>query len=96
MQRLIQQISRDNPLWGAPQIHGELLKLKIVVCQSTIAIHGARAKKPVSKLANLMHNHAQGIAADAIVLVTNGNLLLERIKQCRFSNRLLHMCKLSQ
>ena len=32
---LIRTISRDNPLWGAPRIHGELLKLGIDIAQST-------------------------------------------------------------
>jgi hypothetical protein len=34
---LIRTISRDNPLWGAPRIHGELLKLGIDIAQSTVA-----------------------------------------------------------
>jgi len=33
---LIRQMSRDNPLWGAPRIHGELLKLGIEVSQATV------------------------------------------------------------
>ena len=32
---LIRQMSRANPLWGAPRIHGELLKLGIDVSQAT-------------------------------------------------------------
>jgi hypothetical protein len=31
---LIRTISRDNPLWGAPRIHGELLKLSAVVLKA--------------------------------------------------------------
>ena len=34
---LVRAISRDNPLWGAPRIHGELLKLGIDIAQSTVA-----------------------------------------------------------
>jgi putative transposase len=34
---LIRQISFDNPLWGAPRIHGELLKLGFRVAQSTVS-----------------------------------------------------------
>ncbi|MHC4316742.1 MAG: helix-turn-helix domain-containing protein [Planctomycetota bacterium] len=33
----IRQMSRDNPLWGAPRIHGELLKLGIEVSQATVS-----------------------------------------------------------
>src|SRR5215813_7579830 len=34
---LIRTMSRDNPLWGAPRIHGELLKIGIAVCQASVA-----------------------------------------------------------
>ena len=34
---LIREMSADNPLWGAPRIHGELLKLGIDISQSTVA-----------------------------------------------------------
>src|SRR4030081_1691476 len=36
---LIRRMSFENPLWGAPHIHGELLKLGIVVAQSTVSIY---------------------------------------------------------
>ena len=34
---LIQRMCRENPLWGSPRIHGELLKLGFSVAQSTVA-----------------------------------------------------------
>jgi hypothetical protein len=34
---LVRTISHDTPLWGAPRIHGELLKLGIDIAQSTVA-----------------------------------------------------------
>ena len=34
---LIRQMSKDNPLWGAPRIHGELLKLGFEVAESTVS-----------------------------------------------------------
>jgi hypothetical protein len=34
---LIRRMSRENPLWGAPRIHGELLMLGIDVAESTVA-----------------------------------------------------------
>jgi hypothetical protein len=37
LRALIRQMSIDNPLWGAPRIHGELLKLGFTVAQSTVA-----------------------------------------------------------
>jgi hypothetical protein len=36
VRELIRQMSRANPLWGAPRIHGELLKLGIEVSQATV------------------------------------------------------------
>jgi hypothetical protein len=37
IRNLVRQLSRENPLWGAPRIHGELLKLGIEVAQATVA-----------------------------------------------------------
>jgi hypothetical protein len=37
LRALIRQMSIENPLWGAPRIHGELLKLGIEVAQSSVA-----------------------------------------------------------
>ena len=37
VRRLIQDMSMANPLWGAPRIHGELLKLGIEIGQTTVA-----------------------------------------------------------
>src|SRR5438477_12888843 len=45
---LIGTISRDNPLWGAPRIHGELLKLGIDIAQSTVAKYMLRRPGPRS------------------------------------------------
>ena len=42
IQRLIREMSLANRLWGAPRIHGELLKLGIEVAQSTVAKYMAR------------------------------------------------------
>jgi hypothetical protein len=36
---LIRRMSIENPLWGAPKIHGEPLKLGIDVAQSTVSVH---------------------------------------------------------
>jgi arginine repressor len=37
IRELIRQMSQANPLWGAPRIHGELLKLGIDVSQATVS-----------------------------------------------------------
>jgi hypothetical protein len=35
IRQLIRKMSRENPLWGAPPIHGELLKLRIAVAETS-------------------------------------------------------------
>lgn len=46
---LIRTISEHNPLWGAPRIHGELVKLGIDVSQATVAKYMARRRRPPSQ-----------------------------------------------
>src|SRR6267378_1359744 len=51
---LIRQMSLDNPLWGAPRIHGELLKLGFEMAQSSVAkIHGQARWASLSDVAHL-------------------------------------------
>lgn len=42
-------MSRANPLWGAPRLHGELQKIGIAVAQSTVAKYMARVSRPPSQ-----------------------------------------------
>jgi hypothetical protein len=78
VRRLIRQISMENPFWGAPRIHGELLKLGIDVSQSTVANYMVRGRKPPSQgWLTFLRNHANGIAAiDLFVVPTIGFRLL--------------------
>ena len=46
---LIRRMSRDNRLWGAPRIHGELLKLGFGVAQSTVAKYMVKRRGPPSQ-----------------------------------------------
>jgi len=46
---LVRTISRNNPLWGAPRIHGELLKLGIKISQASVAKYMVRHTKPPSQ-----------------------------------------------
>ena len=48
VRELIRRMSRANPLWGAPRIHGELLKLGIDLSQATVAKYMIRSRKPPS------------------------------------------------
>jgi hypothetical protein len=49
LRRLIRDISLANPLWGAPRIHGELLKLGIEIGQTTVAKYMAKERRPPSQ-----------------------------------------------
>jgi putative transposase len=61
---LIRRMSRDNPLWGAPRIHGELLKLGIDVGQASVAKYMMRREKPPSQSwRTFLKNHLHQIAA---------------------------------
>src|SRR6266436_759897 len=75
---LVRRISRENPLWGAPRIHGELLKLGIDVAQSTVAKYMVRRRGPPSQSwKTFLRNHAPDIAAiDLFVVRTIGSKLL--------------------
>jgi transposase InsO family protein len=72
LRALIGEMSRANMLWGAPRIHGELLKLGFEVAQSTIARYMCRRLRPPSQgWRTFLRNHADGIAAvDLFVLPT--------------------------
>src|SRR4030095_12458191 len=48
IRQLIRQISTANPLWGAPRIHGELLKLGVQVSQATVAKYMMRQRPTTS------------------------------------------------
>jgi transposase InsO family protein len=78
IRRLIREMSLINPLWGAPRIHGELLKLGIEVAQSTVAKYMARRGRGSSQTRKtLLRNHAAGIAAmDFLIVPTIGFKLL--------------------
>ena len=78
IRRLIREMSLANRLWGAPRIHGELLKLGIEVAQSTVAKYMARGGRGRSQTwKTFLHNHVAGIAAmDFLIVPTVGFKLL--------------------
>src|SRR5258708_1956178 len=78
IRRLIWDMSLANRLWGAPRIHGELLKLGIEVSQSTVAKYMARSGRGSSQTwKTFLRNHAAGIAAmDFLIVPTVGFRLL--------------------
>ena len=61
---LIRQMSQTNPLWGAPRIHGELLKLGIEVSQTTVSKYMVHHRKPPSQSwRTFLTNHAKDIVS---------------------------------
>ena len=70
IRKLIRDISLANPLWGAPRIHGELLKLGIDVGQTTVAKYMAKNRRPPSQgWKTFLRNHADGIASIDLFVV---------------------------
>jgi len=70
IRQLIRAMSIANPLWGAPRIHGELLKLGIDVGQTTVAKYMAKHRRPPSQgWKTFLHNHADGIASVDLFVV---------------------------
>src|SRR6202165_3554579 len=78
LRTLIRQMSMENLLWGAPRIHGELLKLGFSVAQSTVAKYMVKRRGPPSQgWRTFLQNHAPDIAAmDLFVVPTIGFKLL--------------------
>ena len=67
---LIREISLANPLWGAPRIHGELLKLGIEVAQSTVSKYMPKGGSASGQTwRTFLRNHAEGIASIDLFVV---------------------------
>ncbi len=67
---LIRRMSRENPLWGASRIHGELLMLGFEVAQSTVSKYMLRGRRPPSQSwRTFLRNHAEAIAAIDLCVV---------------------------
>src|SRR5713226_1417266 len=67
---LIRRMSEENPLWGAPRIHGELLKLGFKVAESTVSKYMMRHRGPPSQTwRTFLRNHAEAIAAIDLCVV---------------------------
>src|SRR6202166_4730207 len=70
IRQLIRQMSGANPVWGAPRIHGELLKLGIDVGQTSVAKYMAKHRRPPSQgWKTFLRNHADGIASIDLFVV---------------------------
>jgi len=77
IRQLIRQMSLANSLWGAPRIHGELLKLGIDVGQTTVAKYMVRHRRPPSQgWRTFLQNHADGIASIDLFVVPTASFRL--------------------
>jgi hypothetical protein len=60
VRELIRKLSRENPLWGAPRIHGELLKLGIDIGETSVGKYLVRHRKPPSQTwRTFLENHVK-------------------------------------
>jgi transposase InsO family protein len=90
LRALIRRMSLENTLWGAPHIHGELLKLGFTVAQSTVAKYMARKDDDPSgqSWSPFLRNHMPHIAAiDLFVVPTIGYRLLYALVIVRLARR---------
>ena len=69
---LIRKMSQANPRWGAPRIHGELLKLGFELSEATIAKYMVRHRKPPSQTWHMFQtNHMKDmVSSDFFVVPT--------------------------
>ena len=89
LRALIRQMITENQLWGAPRIHGELLKLGFSVAQSSVAKYMVKRRRPPSQgWKTFLRNHAPDIAAmDLLVVPTIGFKLLYGFVVVRIDRR---------
>ena len=89
LRALIRRMSVENLPWGAPRIHGELLKLGFAVAQSTVAKYMAgRADPSGQRWSTFLRNHSPHIAAmDLFVVPTIGFNLLYVLVIVRLARR---------
>jgi putative transposase len=75
--KLVREMCLANPLWGAPRIHGELLKLGIEISQATVAKYMLRRPRfPSPTWRSFLRNHALGIAAIDMFIVPSATFRL--------------------
>ena len=94
LRALIRTMSDANLRWGAPRIHGELLKLGFDVCQATVARYMIRRRRPPSQTwRTFLANHIEQIvAADFFVVPTaTGRLLLVLVLLAHERRRVVHV-----
>src|SRR5260370_3763148 len=89
LRALVRRMSIENSLWGAPRIHGELLKLGFELAQSSVAKYMVKRRGPPNQgWRTFLRNHAPDIAAmDLFVVPTIGFDLLSAFVFLRLDRR---------
>ena len=94
IRELILEMHRANPTWGAPRIHGELLKLGFPLAQSTVSKYLPRKQRPPSQTwSTFLRNHLRdAIAIDfAVISTVRFGLLYVFVVLSLERRRLLHV-----
>src|SRR5260370_17322878 len=90
---LIRKMSLTNPGWGAPRIHGELLKLGINIGETTVAKYMVRPRKPSSQTwKTFLKNHRQELVSTDFFVVPTATfqLLLVFVVLSHARRRIVH------
>jgi putative transposase len=76
----VRRLARENPLWGAPRIHGELQMLGFEVAERTVARYLPKRSKPTSPTwRSFLRNHAKGLVAIDFFTVPSATFRLLRV-----------------
>lgn len=87
------RMSRANPLWGAPRIHGELVKLGVTISQATVSKYMVRPRRPPSQAwRTFLKNHASHVIALDVFMVPTATfrVLFVLIMVTHTRRRLVH------
>jgi len=94
IQELIRRMARENPSWGAPKIHGELLKLGFVLSERSVSRRPA-SRRAWKALASLPAKSPRGHRCDGFLYHADGGLpspvLLLRHRACATPDSAFHV-----
>jgi len=83
LRELIRRMSKENQLWGAPRIHGELLKLGFEIAESTVSKYMIKRRGPPSQSwRTFLRNHADAIAAIDLCVGSNSDIRVPVCVSC--------------
>src|SRR5215469_9267560 len=86
VRQLIRMLSRENPLWGAPYIHGELLKLGINIGETSVSKYMLRHRKPPSQTwRTFLDNHLKTMASVDFFVVPTIRFQILSMANCQIS-----------